>query len=80
MKTFAQLRKEKGYSQTTLASKLGIDISTVRNLETSSNATKAINRYAELCSILGITIQELAQIKQAQAEKKKEKIVAKYEG
>lgn len=65
-----KLRKEKGYSQTDLANKLGVSYKAVSKWETNEAKPK-LNRLKDLAQVFGISVDELmnCRIAEAGAEK-----------
>ena len=61
MTRIAKLREKKGLTQSQLAQLLGVDVSTVRNLEQNRSGIKAILRVVDLCEALDCEPKELIE-------------------
>jgi transcriptional regulator with XRE-family HTH domain len=59
----AELRKKVGLTQSQLATHLGVDISTIRNLERNRTGVDQIERFIRLCDVLQCSPIELVEYK-----------------
>jgi transcriptional regulator with XRE-family HTH domain len=59
----AELRKKVGMTQSQLATRLDVDISTVRNLERNRTGVEQIERFIRLCEVLKCLPTELIDYK-----------------
>ncbi len=59
----AELRKRVGLTQSQLAARLGVDISTIRNLERNRTGVDQIERFIRLCDVLKCSPVELVEYK-----------------
>lgn len=66
MSRIAELRENKGLTQAELAQVLGVDTSTIRNLERNRSGLQAIERVINLCKALDCQAEDL--IKYVEAE------------
>ena len=57
----AELREAKGLTQAELARAIGVDASTIRNLERNRSGISAILRVVDLCQILNCDAKDLIE-------------------
>ena len=57
----AKLREAKGLTQAELARAIGVDTSTIRNLERNRSGISAILRVVDLCQVLDCDAQDLVE-------------------
>jgi DNA-binding XRE family transcriptional regulator len=57
-RTIAQLRDSRGFTQTALAEKAGVDQSTVAQIEAGRNLPR-LSTWMELCRVLGVSFHDV---------------------
>jgi DNA-binding XRE family transcriptional regulator len=57
-KTIAQIRDSRGYTQTALAAEIGVDQSTLAQIEGGRNMPR-LSTWMELCRVLGVSFHEV---------------------